>query len=487
MAITRREFLRYSAIMGAATALPLNLGVRKANAFSQSPNIRKFVTTLPGLGSTGANNIGQYIPLATKHTVPFAGKSTDLYDLAVAKFSEKMHPDLPNSTRFFGYVDLFNLQQKYLAGVIVAKRGTPILMTVTNLMPQTHILPVDPTVMAGPNGQMVGDLPLNRHATHLHGGFTPWFSDGTPFQWFTPFGQHGPSFKNVPGTFPPPGTGTYYYTNDQSARMVWYHDHAIGLTRLNAYSGIASAFIITDDFEAFLVNHGFLPDLVGVPLVLQDKTFFDPSKDPNYPVSGAKAGDLWYPYNYEKNSLANGKGRWDYGPDVLPPAAVMGSLPAISLVPEFFSDTAMVNGAPYPVLNVTDRTFRFRILNASQARFWHLNLYAEDPNNPGEILLSGGKPIPGPALVQVGTEGGFLPKTAIHPNGIPCPLDLVADRTGNTANPDGPFNLLLSPGRKGSPTSFTVIPRRLSRGEIHATTITREIRISLIRQTTRMD
>jgi spore coat protein A, manganese oxidase len=318
MAITRRQFLKNSAIAGAAAALPLNLGVRKTYAFSQSPNIRKFVTTLPGLGPTGANNIGQYIPLATKHTVPFAGKATDLYDLAVAKFREKMHLDLANPTNFFGYVDLFNLQQKYLAGVIVAKRGTPVLMTVTNLMPPKHILPVDLTVMAGPNGQMVGDLPLNRHATHLHGGLTPWFSDGTPFQWYTPFGQHGPSFKNVPGTFPWPGTATYYYPNDQSARMVWYHDHAMGLTRLNAYAGIASAFIITDDFEAFLVNHGFLPDLVGVPLVLQDKTFFDPSKDPNYPVGGAKAGDLWYPYEYEKNTLPNGKGRADYGPDVSP-------------------------------------------------------------------------------------------------------------------------------------------------------------------------
>jgi spore coat protein A len=448
MAITRRQFLKYSAVAGAAASLPLSLGVHKTYAFSQSPTIRKFVTTLPGLGPTGANNIGQYIPLATKHTVPFAGKSTDLYDLAVAQFKEKMHPDLPNPTNLFGYVDLFNLQQKYLAGVIVAKRGTPILLTVTNLIPPKHILPVDPTVMAGPNGLMVGDLPLNRHVTHLHGGLTPWFSDGTPFQWYTPFGQHGPSFMNVPGTFPPPGTATHYYPMDQSARMIWYHDHAMGITRLNAYAGIASAFIITDDFEDFLVNHGLLPDLVGVPLVLQDKTFLDPSKDPKYPVSGAMAGDLWYPHEYEKNSLPKGKGRWDYGPDVTPTASVTGPLPAISVVPEYFSDTAMVNGAPYPVLNVTDMTLRFRILNASQARFWHLNLYMEDPNNPGELLIRDEKPVLGPALVQVGTEGGFLPKSVVHPNGIPCPLNLVADPTGNTANPDGPFNLLMAPAER---------------------------------------
>ena len=78
---------------------------------------------------------------------------------------------------------------------------------------------------------------------------------------------------NVPGTNPPEGTATYYYPMDQSARLVWYHDHAIGITRTNAYAGIASALVIIDDFEIDLVNSGLLPDLVGIPLVIQDKTF----------------------------------------------------------------------------------------------------------------------------------------------------------------------------------------------------------------------
>lgn len=226
------------------------MGKGRAWAFAQSPtNLRKFVTSLPGLGPSAKNEIGQYIPLATKHTVNFAGKATDLYNVAVAQFSELMHPDLPGKTDFFGYADLSTFDQKYLGGAIVAKRGTPTLLTVTNLMPGRHILPVDPTIMAGPNGLTVGDLPTNRIATHLHGGLTPWFSDGTPFQWFTPTGKHGTSFMNVPGFPALPGTGTYYYPNDQSARLVWYHDHAIGITRLNAYAGIASAYIITDDFE----------------------------------------------------------------------------------------------------------------------------------------------------------------------------------------------------------------------------------------------
>ena len=88
---------------------------------------------------------------------------------------------------------------------------------------------------------------------------------------------------------------------------------------------------------------------------------------------------------------------------------------------------------PLPDAHCKTGTFRFRLLNGSQARFWHLNLYEEDRSNPGEVPITGfdanGKPIlnatAGPTMYQIGTEGGFLPAVATHPNGIPCPLDLV--------------------------------------------------------------
>jgi spore coat protein A len=116
----------------------------------------------------------------------------------------------------------------------------------------------------------------------------------------------------------------------------------------------------------------------------------------------------------------------------------------------------MVTGAPYPMLIVKEGTFRFRILNGSQARFWHLNLYYENPVGSGEVtstLTSYGKPdlaaaIPGPIMYQVGSEGGFLPAVALHNNTNPIPLDLIGDPSGNTANPDGPFNLLLAPAER---------------------------------------
>ncbi len=444
--INRRAFLKTAAAAGTG-AIVLS---GRAWPFAQSPrNLRKFVTSLPGLGPTGANEIGQYIPLATPHTINFAGLSTNVYSVAATKFSELMHPDLPGRTHFFGYTDRFTYDQKYLAGIIVANRNTPVLLNVTNQLPDQHILPVDPTMMAGANGQTVGDLPLNRIVTHLHGGNTPWFSDGTPFQWFTPTGKHGVSFMNVPGHPCAPGSAAYYYPNQQSARLVWYHDHAMGITRLNAYAGLASGYIITDSFEAGLVSSGLLPDLVGIPLIIQDKSFVAENilkQDPTW--KWGEPGDLWYPHSYEVDAFRGGKdnprGRWEWGPTAEPPAQGTKPLPKpVSGVPEAFFDTILINGGVYPQASVTPNRVRFRILNGSQARFYHLNLYPENLSIPGEALVG----TPGPIMYQVGTEGGFLPAVAIHDNTTPCPLD-PADPSGNTALPDGPFNLLLAPAER---------------------------------------
>lgn len=109
----RRDFLRRAAMAGAGAALYGTFGKRRAWAFAQSPtNIRKFVTALPGVGPSGANSIGQYLPLATKTSSTFAGVATDVYNLAVAQFGQKMHPDLPGSTRFWGYYDVATRDQK---------------------------------------------------------------------------------------------------------------------------------------------------------------------------------------------------------------------------------------------------------------------------------------------------------------------------------------------------------------------------------------
>ena len=424
--ISRRKFLKITAMAGAAVLLPIRFAGRgQAWAFSQSPlNIRKFVVPLPGLGPTG-------IPALTPKTAldPKTGLVTDFYSIQMAQFTQQLHPDLPGATKLWGYSDAANPVQRYLGGAIVAQKGRPIKLKVKNKLPNCHPLPVDNSIMGAEKDQQV-----NRAVVHLHGGFTPWTSDGTPFSWFTPAGGPvGQTFLN-PGD--EKGSAEYYYTNDQSARLVWYHDHAMGITRLNAYAGLASAYIIRDDVETKLINSGVIPSN-EVPLIIQDKTFVN-GKDPNY-IWGKK-GDLWYPYLYEKNSETNpNQGRWEYGPLAIPPAIIgHQNLPAPAAeIPEFFSDTMLVNGTCYPFLEVQPRHYRFRILNGSQARFYNLQLYYADASGAEANTAK-----PGPRMIQIGTEGGFLPFPVALNN---PPAQIAFDPvTGNATR----YTLLLAPAER---------------------------------------
>ena len=131
---------------------------------------------------------------------------------------------------------------------------------------------------------------------HLHGGHIPWYSDGGPFDWFDHAGTSRPQLyeqRHSQSHGYEPNQAEYYYTMDQSARLLWYHDHAYGITRINAYAGIASVLVLRDKFEANLVvpagpgkTYGGLPEYietsvlagrppVELPLVFQDKIFVD--------------------------------------------------------------------------------------------------------------------------------------------------------------------------------------------------------------------
>src|SRR4029450_9184459 len=226
----------------------------------------------------------------------------------------------------------------------------------------------------------------NRIALHLHGGLTPWLSDGGTFSWFGADGSDGPSAISVPDMgVPPAGSFNYYYPNDQSARMVWYHDHALGITRLNAYAGLASAYVIRDLEEATLIASGAIPSN-EIPLVIQDKTFKSVADQWGQP------GDLWYPSEYDPADL---------GPFADP-------LPFPSCVPEFFGDTMLVNGLVFPTAHLEQRKYRLRVLNACNARFCTLRLfYAQDTSFPGSTEASLHRP--GPPFVQIAAEGRFPP------------------------------------------------------------------------------
>jgi FtsP/CotA-like multicopper oxidase with cupredoxin domain len=420
---SRREFLQIVAATGAATIIPW----RRAYAFYQSPGtpipgaqwpgIAKYATSLRGVGPAG-------IPVAASDGVSAVTGATH-YSLRVAEFADHLHPSL-GPTTLWGFNPSIALggglqPQRHLGGIIVATKGKATQLTITNTLPAAHTLPVDVSIPAiGGFSDALGRFGgsgYNAVSTHLHGGFVPWVSDGGPMAWVTPNGNIGPSFMQafMRSLNPALGTGQaeYYYPNQQTARLMWYHDHAHDITRLNAYAGIASAYIIRDSFEGSLRNLG-LPDFVEaggreIPLVVQDKIFVGPDiaiADPTWSaVTTAKSqtvGSLWYPHVYEKN-------RWKFTGNTV--------MPDPSCIPEMFGDTMLVNGTVFPVASVEARRYRFRFLNACQARFLNLQLYIADASRDGVTFSNQGVPLnaPGPGFLVIGTEGGFLPKPVSVP------------------------------------------------------------------------
>ncbi len=291
-------------------------------------------------------------------------------------------------------------------------------------------LGVDPGGPATVLGEVAEMYTQNRATIHLHGGFTPWISDGTPHQWITPAGEttgypEGVSVRNVPD-MPDPGDGsmTFFYTNQQSARLQFYHDHAWGITRLNVYAGQAAPYLIEDQVEKDLiygtnlsgVNPGrkkVIPE-EQIPLIIQDKTFVpgpeqlawqDPTWDP---AKWGGKGNLWFPHVYMPNqnpadpSGFNAFARWHYGPWFWPPTdnikygpvpnpyydpvnapwenETIPGVPDVSSVMEAFMDTAVVNGTAFPSLSVEPKAYRFRILSIADDRFFNLQLYQADPS-----------------------------------------------------------------------------------------------------------
>jgi spore coat protein A len=411
--ITRRQFLKLSAAATGATFLTsakFSFDTPSAFAFSQSDKLQKFVQRLRVPGAD--------IPLAQPDTVNpgWWQPGVTHYTIDIGQFTDQLHPDLPNPTRLWGFGQGSNF--KHLGGIIAAKRDTPVQITFRNNLPPTHIIPVDNTIMGVMGNQN------NRADVHLHGGFVPWVSDGGPHAWWDPNGNKGVSFLNNqvlrPNQIVPPNEAEYYYPNNQGSRLEWYHDHAFGITRINAYAGIASGYVIYDDYELSLVANNNLPFAVDprtVYLVFQDKIFVSNSiavMDPTWPqvMPNSRAGDLWYAHVYDTAR---------YGP--LGPAPD-GPPPDPSVVPEFFGDTILVNGTAYPYLEVEQRQYRFRLLNACNARFLNPRLvYAQGSTFPANTEPKA--TALGPAFIQIGTEGGFLPAPTML-NGPNQPLLLLA-------------------------------------------------------------
>jgi FtsP/CotA-like multicopper oxidase with cupredoxin domain len=279
-------------------------------------------------------------------------------------------------------------QSTYLGPVVVAQRGVPTAMTFVNQLgyvSTSHVLayknstdqtlhwadPLNKEANACSEERMMnegqppaGECALNYDGpipavVHLHGGDVPPEIDGGPDAWFTSDGLYqGHGYYSFPGTGGPASNmAVYRYPNRQEPALIWFHDHTLGATRLNVYAGLAGGYLITDPSDTSIPAN--LPP--PIPLIIQDRMF-------------DKDGQLFFPAGT---------------PFVPNPDHPFW-------VPEFTGDTVAVNGHVWPYLNVEPRRYRFLIVNGSNARTYELFL----GNAVSKAL--------GPALWQIGTDGGFL-------------------------------------------------------------------------------
>ncbi|MGW1159773.1 multicopper oxidase family protein [Streptomyces sp. NPDC002519] len=345
----------------------------------------------------------------------------DHYSIGVRQFRQQVLPPGLPTTTVWGYGSTEEPGTfHYPAFTMEARVGTPVRVRWKNeLLDRSgrflpHLLPVDPalhwanppggtggrdghSVFRSTPGPYTGPVPI---VTHLHGGRNTEESDGYPEAWYLPEAVDIPARYARVGSFYDvykhkaeaayavtwaPGEAVFQYANEERAATLWFHDHALGVTRLNVYAGLAGFYLLRGG-PADLPD-GVLPgpaprpgDPPGrscyeIPLVIQDRSF---SED----------GSLLYPAG---RAFFDGfKG--PYVPD--------SDVPPI-WNPEFFGNTMVVNGRTWPVLDVEARRYRLRVLNGCNARYLILKV-AADPvaRRPAEPAL---------AFWQLGSEGGFLP------------------------------------------------------------------------------
>jgi len=418
--MTRRQLIKAGMIGGAGLMLPWKFKV--PNLWAQIPG-----------GTLAPGDVGKFaLPLVKPPAMPTSkmpGSKKDLYRIAVRQFRQQIltPPHPPTTVWSYGNVDnpgtavdpdnfpnLLGGTFNYPAFTIEAKWNNKVSVEWRNELVDAngnylpHLLPVDQTLHWAnpPGGKMgrdtrptfattpgpyTGPVPL---VTHVHGAHTTEESDGYAEAWYLPNANNIPMQYAETGTFYDyfvkkyklnwnPGTASFNYKNDQRATTLWYHDHALGMTRTNVYAGPAGFWLIRggpddvvldsrDSSTAILpgpapgVGDSPLGEYGEIPIVVQDRSF---NAD----------GSLFYPDTRAFFDEYPGP----YIPDT--PVSPIWN-------PEFFGNMMVVNGFTWPYLNVEPRRYRFRMLNGCQSRF--LILQFEHP---------------GVEVWQIGAEGGFLP------------------------------------------------------------------------------
>lgn len=347
---SRREFLK----LWGRSALAALLARR---ASGQMPHPQTVPLAPPTLPTVEVERFIDPLPIPKTFRPSESRNGIELYRVRMLECNHPFHSQLAPA-RLWGY------DGQYPGPIFEAVRGRPIHVEWENRLPQQHIFGIDPHI----HGAMP-PAPAVRTVPHLHGARTPSASDGLPEKWFTP------------GT-----TAHYVYPNDQQAATLWYHDHALGITRLNVYAGLAGLYLLRDEQERGL-------DLPSgdyeIPLIIQDRTL-------------DSQGQLVYAPTFDDGTLP-APGGW---------------------APELFGNVPVMNGALYPHLEVEPRAYRFRILNSSNSRFF--NIYLNLAKSPNDI----------PHLVpfhQIGSDGGFLPKPVALQRLLLAPAeraDVIIDFSG---------------------------------------------------------
>jgi len=330
-----------------------------------------------------------------------------LYRVTMRQCHQRIHRDLPPTT-------LWGYDAQYPGPTFDVRRGQPIAVRWLNDLPSAHLLPVAPTIHGAEP-----PTPEVRTVVHVHGLKVLPESDGYPEAWFTNgFTQTGPDFQSR----------TYFYPNDQAAAGLWYHDHALGITRLNLYAGLEGMYFIREEDEGDL---NLPAGAYEIPLMIQDRLL---NSD----------GSLQYPVS--DNSDPEVPSLW---------------------VPEFFGDTVLVNGKAWPYLAVEPRKYRFRILNASNARFYRVTLNESRGN--GQLVGRSG-----PRFIQIGSDGGFLP--------VPVELDALTiapaerfDVIIDFSGTDGKFFVLSNDAKAPFPDGDDVVPSDVMLFKVAARTHGRDV------------
>ena len=322
--LSRRKFLQSTSMLGAGLC---SLALRRSSAQGNDPASRADPAQ-PMLHSLALAPFADALPLPERAPI-LDRNSSRLVQIRMREVHAKVHRDVP-PTRLWSY------GETALAPLIDVQAHQPLHIEWINDLPTEHFLPIDYSLHGCGR-----DLPQVRTVVHVHGARTRPQNDGFPLDWF-----------------PPGKRSTNTYPLQQDATALWYHDHTMGLNRLNVYAGLFGMFLLRDDEERRLQLPGGHREL---PLTLYDRDF-------------TQDGQLFYP---------------------------VSDKPEHPWVPEFAADAILINGKIRPFHEVEPSLYRLRLLNAANSRFFRLSFAIGTAPRTGR--LSSPQP-----FVQIGSDQGLL-------------------------------------------------------------------------------